>query len=278
MNHQLGAPPSTRFGYVSAVWSDFFILFGGYDGSNWLNDMHEFDFTRQKWSRIEPKTEPPSARSCPSWAAYKNSIFLFGGYDGVQRMNDFYEFNFQSKRWSPVIYAGPGPSSRYFHSSVVYGDNLYLFGGFNGTERLKDLYQFSFDKKTWTLLDSENSPPGRSSLVAQVYNHSLYIFGGYNGSQVLNDFYEFKLELIAIPPSSLLRDLRGMINNPLLSDVTLVVDGREILANKAILAARCEHFRALFYGGMREQQESKVFISDMNYSILEIVLGYIYTD
>lgn len=46
VNHLHGAPPSTRFGYVSAVWNDFFILFGGYDGSNWLNDMHEFDFTR----------------------------------------------------------------------------------------------------------------------------------------------------------------------------------------------------------------------------------------
>lgn len=39
-----GAPPVCRFGYVAVVHSHYFCLFGGYDGTTWLNDMHRFNF------------------------------------------------------------------------------------------------------------------------------------------------------------------------------------------------------------------------------------------
>ncbi|CAN0106356.1 unnamed protein product, partial [Ectocarpus sp. 4 AP-2014] len=38
-----GAPPVSRFGYVAVVHSHYFCLFGGYDGTTWLNDMHRFN-------------------------------------------------------------------------------------------------------------------------------------------------------------------------------------------------------------------------------------------
>ena len=69
-----------------------------------------------------------------------------------------------------------------------------------------------------------------------------------------------------------------MINNPLLSDVTFIIEGKEIKANKAIMAARSEHFRALFYGGMKEQHEAVVEIPDTPYNVFEAILEYLYTD
>ena len=42
--------------------------------------------------------------------------------------------------------------------------------------------------------------------------------------------------------------------------MTFKVGGRELLANKAILAARSEHFRAMLYGGMKEHHEGIVYI------------------
>ena len=44
----LRAPPSSRFGYVSAAYHDpltnkkELILFAGYDGTTWLNDMNVY--------------------------------------------------------------------------------------------------------------------------------------------------------------------------------------------------------------------------------------------
>ncbi len=106
----------------------------------------------------------------------------------------------------------------------------------------------------------------------------MYIFGGYDGSLVLNDFHEFQFEPVAIPRSTLLDDLRHLINNRDLSDVTFIVEGREVHAIKAFLAARSEHFRAMLFGGMREKSERRIVLHDINYQIFLIVVEFLYTD
>lgn len=195
-------------------------------------------------------------------------------------MNDFHQFRMGSRIWSSVRSAGQVPSPRYFHASVAYANSLFLFGGYSGHERLNDLYEFRFDCNTWFVLSTEDPPSGRSSSVAAMYNNSLYIFGGYNGSIVLNDFYEFRFEPVSIPPSNLVDDLRKLINNPSFSDVTFLVEGQQVYATRAHLAARSEHFRALFYGGMREAsaQEDSIVLPEVAHPVFLLLLEYIYTD
>ena len=193
-------------------------------------------------------------------------------------MNDFHQLDLERKGWRLVTFTGPAPSSRYFHSSVVYKDSLYLFGGFSGSDRLQDLHQFAFDTGVWTKLEVENPPSGRSSLVAQVYKSSIFVFGGYNGSNVLNDFYEYQVELVSIPKPTLTADLLTLIDHPMFSDVTFMVENRKVRANKAILAARSDHFRACLYGGMKEQLEDVIVIPDMRFDIFLMVLQFLYTD
>ena len=72
---QKGAVPSTRFGYVSSGHGDFMYVFGGYDGSAWLNDTHDFDYERGLWSATNVQGFIPSGRSCPSWATHKGSVY-----------------------------------------------------------------------------------------------------------------------------------------------------------------------------------------------------------
>merc|ERR1719329_1321404 len=195
-------------------------------------------------------------------------------------MNDFHQFRMTTRTWSSIRSAGQVPSPRYFHASVVYGNSLFLFGGYSGQERLNDLYEFRFDCQTWFVLGTEDPPSGRSSLVAQVHNNSLYVFGGYNGSVVLNDFYELRFEPVSIPPSNLVENLRKLINNPAFSDVTFLVEGQAVHANRAHLAARSEHFRALFYGGMREASgvDEKIALPDIAHPVFLLLLEYVYTD
>jgi hypothetical protein len=171
------------------------------------------------------------------------------------------------------------PSPRYFHASVVYANSLFLFGGYSGQERLNDLYEFRLDVNTWFVLCTEDPPSGRSSLVAEVFNNSLYVFGGYNGSIVLNDFYEFRFEPVSIPPSNLVDDLRKLINNPAFSDVTFLIENQPVYATRAHLAARSEHFRALFYGGMRESgADEQIVLPEVAHPVFLLLLEYIYTD
>ncbi|KAF4698729.1 Leucine-zipper-like transcriptional regulator 1, partial [Perkinsus olseni] len=301
-----GSPPSTRFGYVSSVHGSVFFVFGGYDGQTWLNDMHEFDVDEGTWSQTHVQGYIPTGRSCPSWAYHEGSVYLFGGYDGVHRMNDFHRFEMSDRKWSVVATrtSGQSPSPRYFHASVVHGDSLYLFGGYSGQERLNDLHEFRFDLQTWFLVQTEDPPSGRSSLVAQVHNNSLYVFGGYNGSIVLNDFHEFRFDPIHVPASTMEGDLRRLMTAPEFADVVFLVDGRRLLANKALLASRSEHFCAMFFScGLREAarrcqnkgrvcgdestsyavQQSpsdllEVPITDVDYDTFNLLLEYIYTD
>jgi len=277
---QKGIVPTTRFGYVSSVHGDFMYIFGGYDGSAWLNDTHDFDFKGGIWSATHVQGFIPSGRSCPSWATHKGSVYLFGGYDGVHRMNDFHQFRMAQRTWSSIRSTGQAPSPRYFHASVVYGSSLYLFGGYSGQERLNDLYEFRFDSSTWLAVNTEDPPSGRSSLLAAVYSNSLYAFGGYNGSIVLNDFYEFRFEPVLIPPSVLVDDLRKLINNQMFADVTFLVEGQPVYATRAHLASRSEHFRALLYGGMRESSAASepITLPDITHGVFLLLLEYIYTD
>lgn len=272
--------PASRFGYVSAVHKDYFVLFGGYDGSQWLNDQHRFDFRTRKWERVMAKGDIPSIRSCPSWCKEGDNVYVLGGYDGVTRMNDFYACDLNTFVWTQIPPRGEVPSPRYFHSCAVHRGCLYIFGGYDGTQRLNDMYQHDFETGIWRQIDGSGEIPiGRSSLVAQVYGNSLYAFGGYNGSVVLNDFYEYRFEPLMVPSPTLVGDLRAMVGNKELSDITFLVDGFPVYACRAILAARSEHFRAMLYGGMKESKAGgEVEIKDMSHPVFLKMLEYLYTD
>ncbi|KAF1792787.1 Kelch-type beta propeller [Phytophthora cactorum] len=74
-------------------------------------------------------------------------------------------------------------------------------------------------------------PPGqRFCHVGTVYDSSLIIFGGYDGSSRLNDFKQFRFGeeefQLEIPESTLINDLRMLVNNDIMSDVTFIA--REI--------------------------------------------------
>eukprot|EP00903_Cladosiphon_okamuranus_P012455 g11664.t1 len=275
-----GAPPVSRFGYVAVVHSHYFCLFGGYDGTTWLNDMHRFNFDTSLWEEVHTSGEIPSIRSCPSWCKDGDNVYVFGGYDGVQRMNDFYRCDLETMTWAQIRGEGDVPTPRYFHSCAVHNGSMYVFGGYNGTDRLCDFFEHNFDTGTWTELEPHGDvPTGRSSLVAQVHGNSLFIFGGYNGQVVLNDFYEWRFQPLLVPPPTLQEDMRKLVNNRELSDVTFIVDGFPVYASRVHLALRSEHFRAMLYGGMRESEKgAEIEIKDVSHAVFLKLLEYLYTD
>ena len=62
------------------------------------------------------------------------------------------------------------------------------------------------------------------------------------------------------------------------TDVTFIVEGDHCEAHRIILAARCEYFRALFYGGMKEAtNRDKIDLPETPSSAFKYLLTYIYT-
>src|SRR4051812_29301599 len=77
---------------------------------------------------------------------------------------------------------------------------------------------------------------------------------------------------------SLEQDLKLLINNPKYSDIEILCrDEEKLYGCRAILAARSEVFDRLLYNGMKESYEKQISFPEINSSVMEIVLEYIYT-
>lgn len=127
-----------------------------------------------------------------------------------------------------------------------------------------------------------SAPGHRFCHVAVVARDSMYVFGGYDGSSRLNDFLEFNfgVDLMScdIPPSSLVADLRGMVNSDVMSDVTFIVEGRPVHAHK-IMCMRCSYFRAMLTGErFAEATQNEIVLRDVRHGTFLVLLEYLYTD
>ncbi|XP_069624403.1 BTB/POZ domain-containing protein 9 isoform X2 [Ranitomeya imitator] len=70
----------------------------------------------------------------------------------------------------------------------------------------------------------------------------------------------------------------ALISGEEYSDVTFVVDKMRFPAHRVILAARCQYFRALLYGGMRESRpEAEITLQDTGPEAFSMLMKYMYT-
>ncbi len=84
-----------------------------------------------------------------------------------------------------------------------------------------------------------------------------------------------------IPPSTLAVDFKNIFNSPLGSDVSLTVEGYNgppIAAHRVILASRSDTFKAMLYQGMSESTQRDISFKDLQFSILSLLVEYLYTD
>uniref|UniRef100_A0A1I7T0X9 BTB domain-containing protein n=1 Tax=Caenorhabditis tropicalis TaxID=1561998 RepID=A0A1I7T0X9_9PELO len=78
-------------------------------------------------------------------------------------------------------------------------------------------------------------------------------------------------------PIEVTKDLENLFRSGKHADFTLVVEGRELKAHKAILSARSPVFAAMMEPHTSESQNSRVVMDDMDYDVVQSLLYYIYT-
>ncbi|KAJ6681354.1 ARM REPEAT PROTEIN INTERACTING WITH ABF2 [Salix koriyanagi] len=67
------------------------------------------------------------------------------------------------------------------------------------------------------------------------------------------------------------------VNNPTLSDVTFLVEGKRFYAHRICLLASSDAFRAMFDGGYREKNAKDVEIPNIRWEVFELMMRFIYT-
>ena len=72
-------------------------IFGGIDqNQERFNDINEFHFDNQTWTRVLATGSSPSTRTFHEALMFKGVMYIFGGFDGMKR-NDIYRILFDEE-------------------------------------------------------------------------------------------------------------------------------------------------------------------------------------
>nr|CCA15181.1 conserved hypothetical protein [Albugo laibachii Nc14] len=134
--------------------------------------------------------------------------------------------------------------------------------GRTGNTRI-DFYELHLgtgDYRWKPVLSSGQTPDGRYGHAGSVYRSKFLIFGGNNGSYPINEFKEFHIDEempVEIPATTLTEDLRGLVENETVSDITFIGSYRwrpilcsgEKPARRQLHAGSVYRSRFLMFGG-----------------------------
>jgi len=190
--------PSVRAGHTAIYLSssNSMLVFGGYTGGGWLNELWSYNISSNSWTQLNSSTSP-SVRSenTAIYLSSSNSMLVFGGYTGASWVNDLWSYNISSNTWVQLNPPNPLPSARAGHTAVYVSssNSMLVFGGYNGASWLNDLWSYNISSNTWSQLNPPNPlPPGRFGHVA-IYDssNSMFIFGGDGNYNYFNDLWEY---------------------------------------------------------------------------------------
>ncbi len=191
-----GAGPGSRSDVVLAydAGRDRMVLTGGWDGTNNLADVWEFDGTA--WlPRTAAGGPGPHSSHALAYDAGRQRVLLFGGWDGVRILGETWEWDGAASTWTqrtPAVV----PAARYGHQ-LAYDSarqRVVMFGGYCGTGCvLADTWEWDGAAGTWTQRSPAISPPGRYSfgMCFDEPRQRVLLFGGRLLSARSNDTWEW---------------------------------------------------------------------------------------
>ena len=195
------APSSRKFASMAFdPASGSLVLFGGFNGTSWLNDTWTWDAVNG-WS-METLAAGPSARegAVMAFDPGVGNLVLFGGKNGSGELNDTWIWD--GNGWSQAVAnAQPGSPPARFGASAAFdpqttntpSGSVIVFGGNDGTAVLDDTW--SWDGYGWNQVTTVTSPPAReaASMDFDPTNGNLVLFGGSVGSAQLDDIWTWSL-------------------------------------------------------------------------------------
>lgn len=153
------------------------MLFGGFDGSKYLNDTWTFD--GKNWKKVRVTGAPP-ARAAAS-AVYDSKlkqVVLFGGYNG-QYLSDTWLWDGATSTWAETTAAHRPPAET---GPMLFPDPLNgradEFGGYDGSFFKLGTWRWRNDN--WHLLPFKGSASGRAGAVigTDPVAKQTVVFGG----------------------------------------------------------------------------------------------------
>lgn len=153
------------------------VMFGGFNGTAYLNDTWTFDGIN--WTRMRSHVSPPARANCQiAYDRVTQKVVLFGGYNGTTYLGDTWLWDGNAAQWKRVR---PAHSPAAVTGPMLFTDpngSVDVFGGFDG--RFYQGAMWQWNGSDWIQLFPPMLPYGRSAAAVGVNNltNEVVLFGG----------------------------------------------------------------------------------------------------
>ncbi|MEM4308836.1 MAG: kelch repeat-containing protein [Thermoplasmata archaeon] len=188
----LTSPQARSYGGLAYdILAKKFVLFGGYNGSAYLDDTWCFDPTTKNWTLLWPSTKPSPRAYFGMTHVLNLGVVVHGGYDGSNQLADLWVYNSSTNVWTPK-YTPPSPRYGYACVAIPVRNAMFLFGGYS-SNYAGDTWLYFFTNNTWVNLTNPTSPSPRvyPALTYDAVNDVVILFGGYDGTNYLADTWVY---------------------------------------------------------------------------------------
>jgi N-acetylneuraminic acid mutarotase len=173
--------PSARYVHT-AVWTGGeMIVWGGYDGTNYLNTGGRYNPGTNSWTATSI-TDAPSARSSHTAVWTGSEMVIWGGGSSSGRVNTGGRYNPSNDSWVATSTTN-APSARSVHTAVWTGSEMIAWGGSAGTGNYFNTggrYEPGTD--SWTATTTANAPSARYLHTAIWSGSEMIVWGGWAGN------------------------------------------------------------------------------------------------
>lgn len=160
-------------------------LVGGFEGTNRLSDLWEYDMDRDFWT--QKATFPGIARNAAVATALNGKGYYGTGYDGSNKLTDFWEYDPTANSWTQKAdFSGSG---RYEAVAFGVGGKVYIGCGTDGNY-LKDFYAFTPSSNSWQQIVSIGGTK-RAGATSFVLDDKAYVCCGENNGTYVEDFWMY---------------------------------------------------------------------------------------
>jgi len=199
--------------------NDRIIVFGGWNGRQFFNDVWALDMTEgsEAWTRLNPHGAwpPPRAQHTAIYDAANQRMIVFGGHQAHYNFNDVWALDLStpgSETWTQLTPGGTAMPARRYHSAVYDSTHqrMVVFGGGGRGGLHNDVWALDLStpgSETWSQLSVTGSVPSARWQHAAVYDfidELMVVFGGSDGSTLRNDTWALNMATLhwaAISPS-----------------------------------------------------------------------------
>ncbi len=188
--------PKPLSAYAMVVFEGRIYLFGGWDGTQVVNDAYVFDYHTDAWSALPSM---PTARSYAGAVVVDGSIYVIGGWDGRNALttNEIYRPNV-SGEVSPWTQAPALPFGQYGMGVANLSNIIFLIGGAQSDHQLTTIALIP-EETDWVEINNPLNA-GWSFLGVTTIGTRLYALGGKIGDGLTSQMWSYQaIFTIAFP-------------------------------------------------------------------------------